>query len=250
MTPTAEPRSALVEPTAEDPIPDVLENALSGSYVSPTYWLTGPVNAVLGLVGARNPIDLISEQLAGDWTTVQKAGQAARNLADFNELYGNAMRDASDTVLKTWHGVAATASDTYFTKLADGITDQRGELIELGTKVKNMATGMYEGSQAIKGALAIATDYAILAVISWAAAQAASAASATGVGAAIAAAEWAATIAAALKVLDAINDIISHINYLYQTVTAMVGLIASHASMLKSVDLPKLPGAAYDNPEV
>ena len=247
---SSNPYSALVAPTATDPVPDILENALSGSYLSPTYWLTAPVNAALGFINAPNPIDWIADFVAGDWMSVQEAGLAVAHLSKFNGLLSGELSSAMEVATKTWQGDAANSASQYFDGLAQAIESQKSAINSLGKQIEQTAIGMYEASQAIKGGLAIATDSMIEFLITLAAAKASTALAATGVGAAVTASAWAAAVAMGYRVYSKIDKVLDLLNYAFQGAQATVGVIAGYMATVKDVKLPNLPDAAYDHGEV
>ncbi|MFW0783002.1 hypothetical protein AAFP35_00650 [Gordonia sp. CPCC 206044] len=245
-----EPAAALTSPVARDPIPDVLENAMSGSYVSPSYWLTGPVMQALSFAGVeQNPIDMAAEWFTGDWTRVQEAGQAVQSLGDFNKLLSEAITAASTAASEMWDGDAASAADKYFADFAQAIRRQQSAINQLGKQLDSLAFGMYEASQAFKGIAATITDLVIMLAIKIAAAFAASSLAATGIGAAVAASSWASATMTALQVADKVSDAITAVNLALQASQTIAGEIIGHVADLKEIQIPELPGRAYDNPD-
>lgn len=243
---TADPRSALQEPIAEDPVPDPLENAISGSYLSPTYWLTAPVMGALGIIGVeQNPVDMIAEWVAGDWEAVQEAGRAVRCLGDFNALMSEALSSATSSATQAWEGDAADAASGYFDELARAVESQQSAINVMGAELETVAFGMYEFSQSIKGLLAIATDLMIQFVIELAAAGVSILAASTGVGAIFTASAWAAALATGWKVFQAIQKILDVLNKAFQGAQAVAGLVTGYMGAVRDTKFPALPGSAY-----
>ncbi|RDI24062.1 hypothetical protein DEU38_111139 [Rhodococcus sp. AG1013] len=244
---TDDPRSALQEPVAEDPVPDPLENALSGSYLSPTYWLTAPVMGALGIIGVeQNPIDTIADSVAGDWAAVQEAGRAVKSLSGFTALMSEALSSATSTAVQSWEGDAADSAAGYFDELVRAVESQQHAINSMGDELETVALGMYEFSQSIKGLLAIATDLMIQFLIELAAAGASTIAAATGVGAIITASAWAVALATGWKVFQTIQKILDVLNKAFQGAQAVTGLITGYMGAIGDAKLPALPGAASD----
>ncbi|MDH6281559.1 hypothetical protein [Prescottella agglutinans] len=243
---TDDPRSALRRPAAEDPVPDLLENALSGSYLSPSYWLTAPVMGALGIIGVeQNPIDTIADWVAGDWAAVQEAGRAVKSLGDFNALMSEALSSATSTAVQSWEGEAADSAAGYFDELVRAVESQQYAIKSLGDELETAAFGMYEFSQSIKGLLGTATDLMIQFLIELAAAGASTFAAATGVGAIITAGTWAAALATGWKVFQTIQKIFDVLNKAFMGAQAVTGLVTGYMGAIGDTKLPALPGAAY-----
>ncbi|MFD4369384.1 hypothetical protein [Rhodococcus sp. NPDC058521] len=248
---TTEPRAALVEPIASDPVPDVLENALSGSYLSPTYWLTAPVMGALGLIGVeKNPIDIIADDIAGDWQAVQEAGLAVRSLGEFNSQMSEALSTAMSTTSESWDGDAAASASDYFGELARAIESQKFAINSMGSQIDSLAIGMYEASEAVKGLLGTATDLMVQFLLELAAAGATALLTATGLGAVVAAASWAAALRTGWKLYEVISKIPEILGYALQGAEAAAGVITGYMGAVRDVKFPALPGAAYDHSEV
>ncbi|NKR58022.1 hypothetical protein GS536_18705 [Rhodococcus hoagii] len=241
-----DPRSALQNPVAEDPVPDPLENALSGSYLSPSYWLTAPVMGALGIIGVeKNPVDTIADWVAGDWTAVQDAGRAVKSLGDFNALMSEALSSATNTAAQSWEGDAADSVVGYFDELVRAVESQRHAINSMGAELETVALGMYEFSQSVKGLLGTATDLMIQFLIELAAAGASTFAAATGVGAIITASAWAVALATGWKVFQTIQKIVDVLNKAFMGAQAVAGLVAGYMGAVGDSKLPALPGAAH-----
>ncbi|MFC4000764.1 hypothetical protein ACFS2C_11900 [Prauserella oleivorans] len=74
------PATVLTDPTASDPVPDLLENVIGISqYISVSY----RVGQATDLIFDVNPSEWVAREFAGDWELVQKAGVAMENLGAF-----------------------------------------------------------------------------------------------------------------------------------------------------------------------
>ncbi|WP_258175288.1 hypothetical protein [Actinopolyspora mortivallis] len=235
------PAARLVEPTSTDPIPDLAENVIGVSqYISLSYWIGWAAEQVCG----TNPWLWIGEQIGGDWEKVQKAGVALENLRDFNADFAGELKSAFDDVSHDWSGVAADNAETYFTSLAESIRQQQDTLDDLAGQFKDMAVGMYETANAIKGFLEMLLDFLIAIALE---AAAAAASSYTVIGPILSGAAMVATISKAMGVWGQALE--AH-TIAWNSVQATTGLVAGYASALQDIDKHSLPEGDYDHPGV
>ncbi|MGH3798896.1 MAG: hypothetical protein ACRDTD_01965 [Pseudonocardiaceae bacterium] len=144
----AAPVAELAEPQPKDPVPDLVENILGATqYISISYWLGWAAEQVTG----TNPWQWIAEQYAGDWKAAQSAGQAIKNLGEFNTVFANNIDAGAEMVFTDWQGNAADSAKGYFSGLMKTLKDQAPELESVGREFETMAAGMYETANAIKG---------------------------------------------------------------------------------------------------
>lgn len=96
------PSAALIMPAVGPPIPDLVNNILGGKqYISPSYWLGWAMDKVCGV----NPWDWLAEQFASDWNAAAEAGQALKQLAEFNSRYADTITQASQALIPNgWDG--------------------------------------------------------------------------------------------------------------------------------------------------
>ncbi|MFY1688380.1 WXG100 family type VII secretion target [Plantactinospora sp. WMMB782] len=237
----AAPIDDLVEPKAQDPIPDSLENVLGlPQYISPSYWLGRAAEFVCG----TNPWQWLAEELTGDWQALQTAGQAVQNLAGFNDACASTVNSAVATVGYGWEGNAADAADEYFSEVSQVLRGQISALVSLGHQLETTAFSIYETAGALKGLLEGLTDLLIAIGIEMAA-TAASAVTVIGPflgGASIAftagqaAAKW--------------QQILSVQNHLWNIAQAYTGVVAGLLGEVENAKLPYLPSREYDHPAV
>lgn len=235
------PSSQLKEPTASDPVPDLLENVIGVSqYISVSYW----VGEAIGLVTGVNPGEWVAEKFAGDFEAVQKAGIACENLGAFNSDFANVVTSGLTKVADGWQGNAADTAHEYFTRVANAIADQESTLNAMGREFKQAAVGMYETANAVKGFMETLFDYLIAIGLELAAAAASSW---TIIGPILSGAAAAVTISKAMgtwgKVLDAHT-------VAWDAAQGLVGVMAGYLSTLKDRDLQALPESNYDHPGV
>lgn len=234
------PIDELTEPTADDPVPDLVEFVIgAGDLISPSWW----VGTALQICGIPNPWAWAAQEFGGDWQAVQRAGIALGNLGDFGEAVASTTTGGSTAVQADWDGNAADAAARYFDGLATTLRDQAADVAAMGREFENLAIGMYEAANAIKSLLELLTDELLAVGL---AAAASSPLAATGVGAVVGGAITAALAAKAattwVKVLDAHNAA-------WTGAQGTIGVIAGYTSAWQDLDEHRLP-AAYDHPGV
>ncbi|WP_197321103.1 hypothetical protein [Saccharomonospora sp. NB11] len=235
------PRSELVDPTASDPIPDLLENVIGiTQYISVSYW----VGQAIDLIFDVNPFSWVAEQFAGDWEKVQKAGVAMEKLGEFNDSFANVITTELKNVSADWQGNAFDSANTYFSELAKTIEDQKATLSAMGREFKQTAIGMYETANSIKSFLELLLDLLIAIGLELAAAAASSW---TVIGPILSGAAAAATISKALGVWD---DLLQAHTIAWNAVQGLVGVTAGYLSTLGDIEKHALPESNYDHPGV
>lgn len=241
----AEPPAAeLTEPTAHDPVPDLVENIVgAGQYISPSYWINWAIQQICGV----NPVQWTAEQFAGDYEAVQRAGIALKNLGEFNDVFGTAVGTAADQVRFDWQGNAADSAQAYFDTLANAVKEQVTALREVGEQFETMAVGVYEAAQGFAGFLHTAIDMAIVAGLN---AAASALAAATVFGAPAAAAHAAAAAAAIVKGTSAWRSALAIHSAVWDSVQTFTGVVAGYLGGLRGMDQVPLPSGSYDHPGV
>ncbi|GAB3497467.1 WXG100 family type VII secretion target [Amycolatopsis cihanbeyliensis] len=241
MTVSESPAAKLTDPTASDPVPDLLENVIGISqYLSISYW----VGEAIELIFDVHPFEWVAEQYAGDWEKVQKAGVALENLGEFSTAYSGVITSELSTVASDWQGNAADSANSYFSGLAQTIQDQQATLSAMGKEFKQSAIGMYETANAIKGLLDTLMDLLIAIGLELAAAAASSW---TIIGPILSGAAAAATITKALGVWD---DVLTYHTAAWNAAQGLVGLMAGYLSTLGDIEKHALPESNYDHPGV
>ena len=241
MTVSESPAAALIDPTASDPVPDLLENVIGISqYISLSYWISEAIELTLG----TNPAEWVAQEFAGDWEKVQKAGIALENLAEFSAAYSDVITSELEAVSSRWQGNAADSANSYFSGLARTVHDHQATLNSMGQEFKQSAIGMYETANAIQELLATLFDYLLAIGLELAAAATAGW---TVVGPILAGAAAAATIGRALGVWD---DILKAHTAAWTAAQGLVGVMAGYLSALGGVDQHALPESTYNHPGV
>lgn len=236
------PSAQLKDPTASDPVPDLLENVIGVSqYISVSYWISEAIELV---TGGFNPGEWVAERFAGDFEAVQKAGIACENLGAFNSDFANVITSGLTTAAQGWEGNAADAANEYFTRVANAIADQEGTLNAMGREFQQTAVGMYETANAVKGLMETLFDYLIAIGIELAAAAASSW---TVIGPILSGAAAAVTISKAMGTWGKIID--AH-TAAWNAAQGLVGVMAGYLSTLNDSNLQALPESNYNHPGV
>ncbi|MEV6214334.1 hypothetical protein [Nocardia sp. NPDC051833] len=238
---TTTPAELLVEPALADPLNDQFEFLITSNAISPTYWACKWCENVLG----TDPLKWVTTKISGDWEALQKAGKAVENLAAYNSAFASSVESAAKTVDATWDGNAATSAQAYFSKLTTAISAQVEPLKAMATEINNFASTAYHLSTSMSNALQTVLDWGAIAVIEWAAAQAAAL---TGVGIVATAALVAAATATTLKVVAEWGRLVETFNAGYVALEAIAGVGFGVAAVVESAEMPVLPTANYDHP--
>lgn len=237
----AAPVDELTEPQPRDPIPDLVDNILGGNqYISISYWLGWAAEQVTG----TNPWQWIAEQYAGDWEAAQGAGQAIKNLGEFNTVFANDINSAAVPVFADWQGHAANSAEGYFSGLTKTIKDQAPGLESIGREFETMAVGMYETTNSIKGLWETLLDLLIAIGLE---AAAAAASSWTMIGPVLA---GGAAIATITKAMGVWGQILEMHNYAWNAVQGFIGLVAGFLGGLHAMEKHALPASGYHHPGV
>jgi hypothetical protein len=239
---TGAPSAELVTPVPSAPIPDLVNNILGGKqYISPSYWLGWAAEKVCGV----NPWDWLAEQFAGDWNAAATASAALEHLAEFNQVYAEAVTNATKEVVPDdWSGNAAAAAERYFQGMTQALTEQISALNAVAGQFHSLAAGMQEMAQGLQSLFQDLVDWLIVIGIS---AAATAASSWTVVGGIIGGSSTLASIAAAVRVWYLILD--AH-DAAWAAVQLFVGLTAGYLGGLHAMEKHPLPAGAYDHPGV
>lgn len=123
-----DPSGALESPEVPERIEFIEGLNLIFDLTDPAYVLSGAVSDVLFFItGAKNPFDLIREQLRGDWEGLDKAGVAIGHLGEFDGFLNQNLFEAESAMFAHWEGNAAAAAKGYF----DGLRGTLGKNEEL-----------------------------------------------------------------------------------------------------------------------
>lgn len=238
---TEAPKDQLVDPTASDPVPDLLENVIGISqYISVSYW----VGQAMNLVADVNPFEWVAEQFSGDWEKVQKAGIAIKNMGEFNAAFASVVKNELKAVSADWQGNAFDSANSYFSGLAKTIEDQQVTLNSMGNEFEQAAIGMYETANSIKGFLEMLMDLLIAIGLELAAAVASGW---TVIGPVVSGAAAAATIGKAIGVWD---DILRAHTIAWNAAQGLAGVTAGYLSTLGDIEKHALPERNYNHPGV
>ncbi|WP_072687393.1 WXG100 family type VII secretion target [Rhodococcus marinonascens] len=236
-----EPTSALTTPVAEDPVPNLLENALDGSLTGPSY-LVGEAMVFCDMVGTNDPWAIVSDQLAGDWQAVQTAGKSLEGLAEFNTLMAKELSSATSTARESWKGEAAAEAERYFSELSEVVGRQSSAIRSMAKQLDQTSMGVYEASESIKDLIGMLIDSLIGVTVS---AAASVVAASSGLGAPAALAFLASALLMAKRAWDFVGMIHKWLGRAWAGAQATVGLMAGYLGTVKDTPLPALPTSSY-----
>lgn len=229
----------LKDPVASDPVPDLVENILGAAqYMSATYWFNEAAKMVCG----TDPMSWIAAQFAGDWEAIQRAGIAISTLGDFNEDYSSLIYRDIIGLSSYWTGGATDEASKYFTEYSDSISSQAHDLARIGDQVQQIAVGMYETANAVKGLWQALFDRLITIAVTAAAAMFTGW---TGVGGAIGGAAVVAQVVSASAVW---RQAVDTTGKAWDGAQGSIGLITGHMAGLENVAVHQLPTQSYDHP--
>ncbi|WP_410871710.1 hypothetical protein [Nocardia sp. A7] len=234
------PIAKLAEPALDDPMNDKFEFIVTSNEISPTYWVCTWCKNVLG----EDPVEWLSQKIAGDWEALQKAGKAVENLSAYSSSFAEEVRNAAASVDPSWDGNAAASAQTYFSGLSTAIASQTEFLNGIADEIKNFANSAYYGAKSIGDGVQSVLDLGAMAVIEWAAAKLAAA---TGVGIVATAALVAAATLTTLAVIAEFNLLVQALSGIYVVLESSAAIIYAGIANLQTGDLPTLPQSSYDH---
>ncbi|MEU8894399.1 WXG100 family type VII secretion target [Nocardia sp. NPDC048505] len=237
----SKPSEALQQPEAEDPLASWIPYFVGGNFISPAYYINAGIKSLTDV----DVFGWASQQVAGDWEAVKKAGVAAGNLADFNTAFGDTIKaDWQSMLEETWRGNAADQADTFFQSLTGAVKWQVSALNEIERTLNNISNSMVNLARVLGDILQSLVDMAIMWLAQLAAASlAASSLVASGAAPAM----YALAAVQALAIYTKFASAVGIVATAFQTV---VGLGAA-ALQLSSGDLqefPQLGDKNYDHP--
>lgn len=231
----------LKDPVASDPVPDLVENILGAAqYMSATYWF----NEAAKLVCGTDPMAWIAAQFAGDWAAIQRAGIAISTLGEFNEDYSTLIDRDVVGLPAYWTGDAADEASRYFGDYSASIRSQSHDLAQIGDQVQQIAFGMYETANAVKGLWQALFDRLIAIAVT---AAAATFTGWTGVGGAIG---GSAVVAQVLSASAVWRQAVDTAGKAWDGAQGSIGLITGHMAGLENIGIHQLPAKSYDHPGV
>lgn len=233
------PKEALVEPVAEQTIPDTIDKILSfPDYFSLGHWIYIGCKELFGV----NPAEWVAKEIAGDWEAVAKAGSALQNLGTFTKSFAQAVDGGADAMFQGWEGNAASAAAGYFDKVSAALRAQLFAYENVGAQFEKAAYGVWAAAKTIVSLLELLLDL----MIAWAIEAAATAASSwTVVGGILG---GAAMLATAMKAINVWMDICKAHGMAWNICTGVTGIIAGYLGNLHGMKDHPLPAGAYDHP--
>src|SRR5690606_1849394 len=132
-------------------------------------------NYILAKTIGVDPLTYATNYIAGDWQAMQKAGQAIKNMADYNSAFSRTLFRFWREADATWDGNGASSAGDYFDELTDAIREQVAPLNNIGTDIETFAQAAYYVAQGVSYMIQDIIDTAIIAGIKWVAAKVAAA---------------------------------------------------------------------------
>ncbi|WP_433662256.1 WXG100 family type VII secretion target [Nocardia sp. CA-128927] len=248
---TAYPVEKLSEPQSSDPIHDYVELVISGNGPSLTYHLNNLIAMATSPFvagGGFNCIATITNNLSGDWVSLQKSADAIGKLAEYNQAYHESIDAALKNVETSWQGNAAESARAYFESLTKALDGQADALSKVADEISAYALASYGMANGIADLVQTLGDRAI----QWLVTELAAAASAsTVVGAGVAAALEAAAAALAVYMAATVVKIIGNLGHMVNASEALVGVMSGGISAaMEASKIPALPASSYDHPGV
>lgn len=236
-----QPKATLSEPVAEQAIPDAIDKAISfPDFFSIGHWAYVFIDQVSGV----NPAEWVSEELAGNWEAVAKAGDALKNLSKFHEAFAAEIDHGNADMLQGWEGNAASAAGKYFDELPQSLKDQVGALQNVGEQFEQAAYGVWATAKTIVSLLELLFDLAIGFAIE---AAATALTSWTGAGLVAGSGAILLTLGRAVQVW---MDICKYHGMAWNLCTGASGIIAGLLGTLHGFKNHRLPAGAYNHPGV
>ncbi|RJQ77595.1 hypothetical protein D5S17_14270 [Pseudonocardiaceae bacterium YIM PH 21723] len=240
MVTFVDPMKELIDPVAEDPIPDLVDNIMSfADNFSISHW----VLEFVGLFCDGNPAEQAGEWVSGDWNGLARCSDGLKHLKKFNHALNEQVQAIKTNFGTTWQGNAADAAAAYFAKLEVPLQNHATTLDSLASQYHKGAYEMWGFAKAIGSLLESLLDWVIDGAIALAAGAITSE---TGIGAVIGGglAAFAAWKAAQLwlKALDMWGKT-------NMVVNGVVSTVAGATDSLRSPQKLALPAGAYDNPQ-
>lgn len=230
---SARPDDALVETTASDPIPDLLERTLGMYYLSPSFYVAELCKFVVG----TDPWVYAAQHCGGDWESVLRTSDGVNRLATFHRAYATAVDDVHGTVAP-WDGSAGGAAGRYLTDLQNALDEQARAVHGISEQLEKIAVSMYELNQAFAEILSVITDAAIRVLIRIAAT---SIAAATGVGVLGSAAIAASSVVDLVIISDQWRTAIDVHTTVWTSIQGLIGVLTGNLAKIENIEIPGLP---------
>ncbi|SHN06298.1 hypothetical protein [Cryptosporangium aurantiacum] len=207
-------------------------------YLSVSEWTLKAFEVAIGL----NPLDYLTEKLAGDWEAFGKAGKALGNSANAVHDVAHNVQGGDIALRSFWTGNAASAADRYFTMLATKSDDIVDPLREASKEYDSLAVGIWNASQYLSGTVKNMVDNAIIAGIAFAAGTITIE---SGIGPIIGYSGGAFALAMIIIEWNAALEVVTDI---YNRVQLCIGVIQSAGAKLYNARFPDIGTDAYHHP--
>ncbi|UYP18405.1 hypothetical protein OED52_17350 [Rhodococcus sp. Z13] len=230
---SARPDEALVEPTASDPVPDLLERTLGLYYLSPSFYVAELCKFVVG----TDPWAWAAQYCGGDWESVLRTSDGVSKLAAFHRGYATAVGEVHGAVAP-WEGSAGRAAGLRLADLHSALDEQAHAVQGISGQLEQIALAMYELNQTFAEILSAITDAGIRVLVRLAST---SVAAATGVGALGSAVIAASSLVDLAIISDLWKTAIDVHTKVWTTVQGLMGVLAGNLAKIENIEIPRLP---------
>lgn len=196
---------------------------------------------ILALFGL-NVEDWVKQRFVGDYKTVAQCRNALINLGKFDDAAATNIANGATAMFKSWKGSAATAAQSYFDQLANGLGNHSSQLAALAQKLDALVVGIQQAGSTVMGILTALLDKAI---------EVGAALAAAGCLQEIPGVDIIMDIVGAWKVTELVNKIHelgTTWSYVWGGLQGMMGAITSLVGILQNYRAAaQLPSAGYAN---
>jgi uncharacterized protein YukE len=237
-SPAVDPASVLTEPADDGAVPDMAQQILDAIGFFSETEIVLKILALFGL----NVEDWVKERFVGDYKTIAQCRNALINLGKFDDAAATTIADGAATMSKSWKGSAATAAQSYFDQLANGLGNHSNQLSALAQKLDALVVGIQQGGSAIIGILTAVLDKVL---------EVGAALAAAGCLQEIPGVDIIMDIVGAWKVTELVNkihELATVWSYVWIGLQTMLGAITSMVGMFQNYSAAaQLPSTGYVN---
>ena len=236
---TNNPESELKPPGPPEGFQNPLQPIVTiTNLLSPGYWVQQALEATIG----TNPVQEVSELVAGNWEEYAKCASAFLALGKFVSGVASNISTNNDRLDDVWNGNAADGAYAYFSNLAKSIAAHQDGYNDLHGKYQEAAKGVWEFSLFIAGEIQGLFDK-----LFWIAVEAAAGAALaeTGVGPVL---MWSIAAFQCKQVVDEWGRISKEILNIQRLVRTVHGNILTAIGSTGSFQSYPLPNGGYQHP--
>ncbi|HVV21431.1 MAG TPA: hypothetical protein VHF06_18495 [Pseudonocardiaceae bacterium] len=206
--------------------------------------LSAQIEHVLQLLGVKNPAGELADLIVGDWQAYAKCGSVWRSIGEFYAAVGDNIEWGVAELDVSWNGNAADRAYGYFSGFAKTLLEQQAPMNTIASRYMQVAKGVYDLADDVKGAITGIIDNAF-----WAAMEIAAGGESveTVVGPAVL---WSVAFFQCKRVVDEFDKATKGLDDLRKFVTTTAAWFDLFANNIDQVSKYPLPAHAYDHPSV